>query len=102
MAVRSIQQCSGGERRRVALALALAYAELVAERCGVKIEMLVLDEPLQQMDEAGALSAARLFSRMNFGTVLVVCQANSSLGGIFEAIDTVVKQGDVSHVQVSA
>lgn len=101
MAVRSIQQCSGGERRRVALALELAYAELVAERCGVKIEMLVLDEPLQQMDEAGALAAAQLFSRMSFGTVLVVCQADSSLGGTFEAIDTVVKQGDVSHVQVS-
>lgn len=101
MAVRSIQQCSGGERRRVALALAIAYAELVAERRGAKIELLVLDEPLQQMDEAGALAAARMFSGMSFGTVLVVCQANSTLGDAFEVRDTVVKRGDISTVQVS-
>ena len=38
---------------------------------------------------------------MNFGTVLVVCQSNSTLGGVFEVIDTVVKEGDTASVQVA-
>ena len=39
----------GGERRRVALALALAYADLASERGGVRCDLLVLDEVLQHL-----------------------------------------------------
>ncbi|CAI5495406.1 unnamed protein product [Closterium sp. Naga37s-1] len=44
---RALRQLSGGERRRVALALALAFAELAAERSGVRYDLLVLDEVFQ-------------------------------------------------------
>ncbi|CAI5501158.1 unnamed protein product [Closterium sp. Naga37s-1] len=44
---RALRQLSGGERRRVALALALAFAELAAERSGVRFDLLVLDEVFQ-------------------------------------------------------
>lgn len=100
MAVRSVRQCSGGERRRVALALALGFGELAAERSGVSLDLLVLDEALQQMDEEGKLSAARFFQRLDYGTVLVVCQANSAISGMFEAVDTVVKERDVARVEM--
>ena len=100
MAVQSVRQCSGGERRRVALALALGFGELAAERSGVTLELLVLDEALQQMDEEGMLAAARLFKRLDCGTVLVVCQANSAISGVFDAVDTVVKEGDAASLQL--
>ena len=41
---RSVRQLSGGERRRVALALALGFADLVAARARLRCNLLVLDE----------------------------------------------------------
>ena len=34
-------------------------------------------------------------------TVLVVCQADSALSGVFEAVDTVMKNEDTAVVQIS-
>ena len=39
----------GGERRRTALALALAHADLASSRGGVTCDLLVLDEVLQHL-----------------------------------------------------
>ncbi len=41
---RSVRQLSGGERRRVALALALGFADLASARTGLRCNLLVLDE----------------------------------------------------------
>jgi len=41
---RSIRQLSGGERRRVALALALGFADLIAGRGQLRCNLIVLDE----------------------------------------------------------
>ena len=49
---RSLRQLSGGERRRAALALALAHADLAAARGGVHCDLLVLDEVLQHLPRA--------------------------------------------------
>ena len=48
---RTLRQLSGGERRRVGLALALAYAEFASERSGVFCNLMVLDEVLQVREE---------------------------------------------------
>lgn len=39
-----LRQLSGGEQRRVGLALSLAFGELAAERGGLTCDFLVLDE----------------------------------------------------------
>eukprot|EP00897_Mesotaenium_endlicherianum_P010218 jgi/Mesen1/9224/ME000591S08547 len=44
---RSLRQLSGGERRRVALALGLAYGELAARCSGLHCDLMVLDEVFQ-------------------------------------------------------
>ena len=44
MVQRTVRQLSGGERRRVALALALGFAELASARTGLRCNLLVLDE----------------------------------------------------------
>ena len=45
--------CAGGERRRAALALALAHADLASSRGGVSCDLLVLDEVLQHLAGTG-------------------------------------------------
>lgn len=41
---RSVRQLSGGERRRVALGLALGFGELVSQRGRLRCNLIVLDE----------------------------------------------------------
>ena len=41
---RSLRQLSGGERRRVGLALALGFSELIAARGRLRCNLIVLDE----------------------------------------------------------
>ena len=41
---RSVRALSGGERRRIALALALGFAELTANRGHLRSNLIVLDE----------------------------------------------------------
>ncbi len=41
---RTLRQLSGGERRRVGLALALGFAELIAMRSHLRTNLIVLDE----------------------------------------------------------
>ena len=125
-ASRSLRALSGGERRRVALAFALGFADLAAARGRLSCDLLVLDEVLQHLDDAGCAAVARLLKGMVAATddtgevangsgarrggslsspasgrrrtVLVVAQAASFAEREFDAIDVVVKQGGVSRV----
>ena len=99
---RSLRQLSGGERRRVALAVALGYGELCAAYHGVSCDLLVLDEALGQMDAEGLAAAARVVQDCMGprGTVLLVCQAGEMMEGIFDCVDTVVKSGHSSTLEL--
>ena len=44
---RTVRQLSGGERRRVGLALALGFSELIAARSRLRTNLIVLDEVSQ-------------------------------------------------------
>eukprot|EP01047_Picozoa_sp_COSAG01_P025474 COSAG01_NODE_1611_length_9738_cov_22.481689_4_plen_105_part_00 len=92
----SVDGGGGGSWAKQAQAAAAAMA---AERSGVSLDLLVLDEASQRMDEQGMQAAARMIQRLDRGTVLVVCQANSAISGMFGAVDTVVKEGDVTRVE---
>lgn len=50
---RSLRQLSGGERRRLAIGLALAYADVSSRRLNVSSNLLILDEALQHLDSEG-------------------------------------------------
>ena len=45
-------------------------------------------------------AAARLFKRLDCGSVLVVSQADSAISGVFDAVDTVVKGRDTASLQL--
>ena len=91
---RSLRQLSGGERRRAALALALAHADLAASRGGVHCDLLVLDEVLQHLDAEGIARVAAALRAMPRGTVLLTSQADSATSHLFDTVDRVWKRGE--------
>uniref|UniRef100_A0A7R9VBR7 RecF/RecN/SMC N-terminal domain-containing protein n=1 Tax=Chlamydomonas euryale TaxID=1486919 RepID=A0A7R9VBR7_9CHLO len=88
---RSLAQLSGGERRRVALAMALGFADLVRQRGRLRCNVLVLDEALQQLDAEGCARVASLLRGLPQETVLVVGQAHSFVAQAFDVVDIVIK-----------
>ena len=99
---RTLRQLSGGERRRAALALALAYADLASERCAVACDTLVLDEVLQHLDAEGIARVTSLLRALPKRTVLLTSQADSATAHLFDVVDKVVKGTHGSGVVVAA
>jgi DNA repair exonuclease SbcCD ATPase subunit len=95
---RSLRQLSGGERRRAALALALAHADLASARGGVGCDLLVLDEVLQHLDGEGIARVAALLRSLPKGTVLLTSQADSATSHLFDVVDRVFKKNGASGV----
>ncbi|KAK9914871.1 hypothetical protein WJX75_001641 [Coccomyxa subellipsoidea] len=98
---RSLRQLSGGERRRVALALVLGFAELISARGRLRCNLMVLDEVLQQLDEEGCARVAAVLRCLPHSTVLLVGQASTYVAQTFDAVDVVVKQGGRTTVEVA-
>ena len=96
---RSLKQLSGGERRRVALALALAFTEFAAMRGKMRSDLLVLDEVTQHLDREGCSRAAALIRGLeSYATVLMVAQAGSYFANVVDCVDVVAKKGNTSIV----
>ena len=55
---RSVRQLSGGERRRLALALALGFARLTANRGNLRCNVIVLDEVPSQASHMAPMLVA--------------------------------------------
>ncbi|KAG0619717.1 hypothetical protein M758_4G159600 [Ceratodon purpureus] len=98
---RSLRQLSGGERRRMALALALGYSEFASQRGGIHCNLLVLDEVLQHLDGEGQARVVAMLKGLPQTTVLVVSQAHSLLAGTFDLVDWVIKQRDNATVEIA-
>ncbi|XP_073389591.1 uncharacterized protein [Physcomitrium patens] len=98
---RSLRQLSGGERRRMALALALGYSQFASQRGGIQCNLLVLDEVLQHLDGEGQARVVAMLKGLPQSSVLVVSQAHSLLAGTFDLVDWVIKQRDTATVEVA-
>ena len=99
---RTVRQLSGGERRRVALALALGFSELAAQRGRLRSSLLVMDEVAQHLDGQGTLRLFDLLKGLPYSSVLVVAQAHSLTEQACDAVDVVVKRGGTSAVRASS
>ena len=95
---RSLRQLSGGERRRAALALALAHADLASSRGGVHCDLLVLDEVLQHLDAEGIARVAAALRALPKQTILLTSQADSATSHLFDTVDRVWKRGGSAGV----
>ena len=100
---RSVNQLSGGEWRRLALALSLAFADFAKQRTALGCNLLVLDEVMANMDAAGQRAMASVLQELggDIDTVLVIAHGlrDETLSGHFKCVDTVVKEANVSKVR---
>jgi DNA repair exonuclease SbcCD ATPase subunit len=118
---RSLQQLSGGQWRRISLAMDLAFVEALRRRGTMRCSLLVMDETLTHLDASGRASVGQLLHNLAkppagsseshneggglsgaFSTVLVILQdlAATELEESFDNIDTIVKRGDVARVKI--
>ncbi|KAK3260528.1 hypothetical protein CYMTET_30512, partial [Cymbomonas tetramitiformis] len=95
---RTVRQLSGGEQRRVALALTLAFSEFALARDGSECDLLVLDEVLQSLDGEGTARAAALLRLHPSRTVIVIAQAHSTLTQLVDDVDVVAKHAGLSGI----
>ncbi|KFM28090.1 hypothetical protein F751_5201 [Auxenochlorella protothecoides] len=95
---RSIKQLSGGERRRLALSLALGFSALAKRRGLLQSNLLVLDEVMQHLDAEGCARVAALLRTLPQASVLVVAQRGSAAAEAAEQLDLVVKEQGRSRV----
>lgn len=90
---------SGGEKRKVRLACALALQDLVASRATKPIELWIGDEIDDAMDEAGLERLMNVLERKarERGTVLVI--SHNSLNDWIRDVVTVTRDGGLSRIE---
>ena len=75
---RTLATLSGGQWRRVSLALTLAFRELCWNWGVCRSDMLVMDEPMTHLDRSGRRALARVLKGMvregKVGTVFLILQ----------------------------
>lgn len=92
---------SGGEKKRIDLAINLALQDLVASRSSKKINIAIFDEVFDALDENGIDGVISLLQELagSKSTILVVSH-NEYLKSYFTNVLTVVKQGGYSTLQM--
>lgn len=96
---RSIEQLSDGEQRRVALALALGFADLVSARGQLQCNVIAFDEVMQLLDGEGKARAVKILRNLPRKTILVVGQADSHLVQASQKVGTVVKRNGCASIE---
>ena len=91
---------SGGELRRVDVAVLLALGDLVASRALSPVRMRMLDEPFDSLDASGIERVVDLLQTKvepRVGTLLVITH-NSDMQSLFEKVIHVEKFGGISRI----
>lgn len=94
---------SGGQMKKIELAVGLALMDLVAEREGANVDLLCLDEVFDGLDSTGKARVILLLDslRKTKGTILVVSH-DTEVKGEFDRVWTVTKRDGVSSVTVTS
>jgi DNA repair protein SbcC/Rad50 len=100
---RLFETFSGGERYRVASAMRLGLARLLAHRSGARVETLIVDEP-EGLDTTGRAHLARILEQMStdFGLVLLLTHYDDLKDAMPQQI--IVSRGEdgLSQAEVAA
>lgn len=105
---RDLAGLSAGERRRVGLALTIAFVALLRDRGTMQCELLVLDEALQHLDQRGVRCVLDFLSRWTRGsdggkagpsTVIITSQRFEAVVDLAGAVDKVVKRNGISKIE---
>lgn len=99
--VRSYEDFSGGERFRIDIALRLALSNLIAQRDGVPLDFLIIDEGFGCLDAAGVASLKEVLGGLQsiYGLLLVVTHL-PEVGEMLPRQLVITKDQDSSTIQV--
>jgi exonuclease SbcC len=62
---------SGGQQRRIGLAIDLALSDIVTSRTGTKVDLLILDEPFQNLSESSMVKCINLLTKISKKLVII-------------------------------
>lgn len=97
---RTYQGASKGQRRRLDLCMLLAFHAVVANRLGVKINQLFIDELFDGLDRTGTARVIELLAGLSSGCPIILVTHNPQLKGVGHRAITVVHDGDAAVIQV--
>jgi DNA repair exonuclease SbcCD ATPase subunit len=91
---------SGGQRRKLSIAVDLALMDLVATREGAQIDLVLLDEILDGLDAEGKARVVTLLRHLReVRSSIFVISHDPTIAEHFERVVTVVKQGGKSTLE---
>ena len=91
---------SSGEKKRVDIAINLALQSLVASRSNKKLNLIILDEILDSLDDAGVEHIMSLLQEIsNDKSSVFVISHNDSIKSVFTNTITVVKENGYSTIK---
>lgn len=94
---------SGGQRKKMEIATDLALMDLVSEREGGSLDLLLMDEVLDGLDSEGRQRVLSLLHEMRTrrGSIFVISQ-EAEVAEIFEKSIMVIKEGGESRAEKAA
>ena len=92
---------SGGESQRIRLSGTMALGNLILNSRGITSNIEILDEPCSHLDEQGIENIIELLATRAKETkkAIWLTDHRSLTSGSFDAIITVVKTADGSHIE---
>lgn len=95
---------SGGEARRVDVAVGLALGDLAASRASSSVRLRLLDEPFEALDTIGCEAVVHVLRTHVLPTTetILVMSHNEDLKSLFEQRITVIKENGVSRIHDAA
>lgn len=88
---------SGGERRRMILAVDLALSKIIQNRSSKSVSLLVFDEYFEGLDRAGKEKMMDLLKEITNTTILVI-DHNTEFQNLFDHVISVVKEMGTSTI----
>lgn len=89
---------SGGEKRRISLAVDMALSEIMSEYYGQKFGMVVFDEQTGYMDEGGRIGFMNLLREIAREKRVFVVDHDAEFKAMFDMVWSVQKKSGISKV----
>jgi len=89
---------SGGEKRRISLAVDLALSEIMTDYYGTDFNLLVFDESLNYMDDEGRKCFFDLLKELSERKRIFVVEHNNEFQAMFDELITIRKENGISSV----
>jgi len=89
---------SGGEKRRISLAVDMALSDIASEYAGVKFNTIVFDEQTNYLDKDGRLAFLEMLKEIAKTKRVFVVDHDSEFKARFDDVWTIEKRGGVSRM----